>query len=141
MANYKNTTGKSIKESFEAFDLANPEIYNLFEMKVMMAHKMGKKKVSSKLIINTIRWEVFLDSEDSNCNFKINDSYTSHYARKFATLHPGLANMFNFRNLRSAENEHVLESGMKLKEILPMETAYSTPTPTGTAVWGTRKLS
>lgn len=140
MATYKNTTGQSIKEAFENFDKANPEVYNLFEMKALMAHKLGKKKISSKLLINVIRWEVMMDTEDTTCNFKINDSYTSHYARKFARLNPSLASMFNYRNLRDANDEHVLDSGAKLKDTLDMEETYACHTPTGKVVFGSKKF-
>ena len=104
MATVKEVKGINIKQAFELFDKANPEVYNLFEMKALTAYQMGKNKMSSKLIINVIRWEAFIQTEDKFSTFKINDAYTSHYARKFALNNPSLKNLFNYRELRDTDN-------------------------------------
>ena len=142
MSTLAETTGKTIKESFDVFNANNPEVYNLFEMKAIMASKMGKKKISSKLIVNVIRWEAFLDTEDSVSTFKINDAYTSHYARLFAINNPTLRSLFNYRELRDSSDEHTLSSGVKLKELLDIEAfGVTSETPAGEVRFGSRKLS
>lgn len=97
--------GVSIKDSFKLFHEKNPQVYELFEMKAMTAIKMGKRKISSKLIINVLRWEMFIDTEDTITTYKINDSYSSHYARLFAEKNPKYRNVFNYRKLRAEHNE------------------------------------
>jgi len=64
-------------------------------------HKRGVKKVSSKLIINRIRWEVYI--ETSGDPYRINDAFTSHYARLFVKEFPEHKGAFEFRRLRSEE--------------------------------------
>jgi hypothetical protein len=61
--------------------------------------------VSSKQIIGFLRWEVALQI-DSKDDFKINDAFTSHYARLFAKDHPEYEDIFNFRELRASTDTH-----------------------------------
>ena len=95
----KDLFEKTVTEKFNQFDRANPKVYELFKEKVLEAVRRGKKKTSSKMIINLLRWEYYLET-DSEDEFKINDRYTSHYARKFARENPHYSEMFNFRRLR-----------------------------------------
>ena len=118
---HADTNGKTIKESFEAFDLANTHVYSAFEAEALRAAKRGRTKLSSKQIIGYIRWNFMMNTDDSESTFKINDSFTSHYARKFAQLNPGLKSLFNYRGLRSAKDEHILSNGVALKEIIKVE--------------------
>lgn len=76
MASYKEATGKSIEEAFKEFDQGNPKIYQLFLEQVLRAQKRGKNKLSSKAIINWIRWEVSIKT-DSEDGYKINDAFTA----------------------------------------------------------------
>lgn len=99
--NYKELNGHSIREGFNQFNEDNPQIYNAFEEQVLNAIKRGRTKVSSKLIINWIRWNEFLKSSDQN--FKINDAYQSYYARHFVENNPEHYEVFNFRKLRNEE--------------------------------------
>jgi hypothetical protein len=67
----------------------------------LTAIKKGRKKISSKLIINWIRWNEFLRSSDQN--FKINDAFQSYYARHFVEIYPQYMDVFEFRKLRNEE--------------------------------------
>lgn len=97
--NYKELNGKTIREGFEEFNKDNPHIYQEFEKQALMAIDKGRTKISSKLIINWIRWNEYLLSSDKN--FKINDAYQSYYARHFADKHPAYKDVFSFRKLRN----------------------------------------
>jgi len=119
--NYAQTTGRTIQQDFEAFDKKHPQVYDKFVdfARVIVKHQMEqgiqKKDIrtSSKLIINRIRWEIMTgnikpgqDSEKNASNgiyddFKINDAFTSRYARKFAEMNPDWAHIFPVRKLRS----------------------------------------
>ena len=101
--NHLELNGTTIKESFDIFNKNNPHIYELFEMKAMTAVKLGKRKISSKLILNVIRWENFIDTDDKLSRYKLNDSYSSHYARLFAEKNPKYSTVFNYRALRSTQ--------------------------------------
>jgi hypothetical protein len=60
-------------------------------------------------ILGWIRWEVFLgtqglttvDSEGNTRSFKINDAFTSRYARLFLDDHPEYETIFEIRRIRS----------------------------------------
>tara|TARA_R110001632_G_scaffold31337_1_gene81756 strand:+ start:168 stop:518 length:351 start_codon:yes stop_codon:yes gene_type:complete len=100
--NYKELNGRSIREGFNEFNRENPHIYNAFEEQAFKAIKKGRLKISSKLIINWIRWNEFLTSSDKN--FKINDAYQSYYARCFVEKNPEYFTFFNFRKLRNEDD-------------------------------------
>ena len=100
--NYKQLNGCSIREGFNKFNKENPHIFKVFEEQVLTAINKGRKKISSKLIINWIRWNEFLRSSDQN--FKINDAYQSYYARYFVEIHPQYVDVFEFRKLRNEED-------------------------------------
>jgi len=99
--NYKELNGKTIREGFLEFHKANPHIYTAFERQVFQAIARGRTKVSAKLIINWIRWNEYLKSDD--LNFKINDAYQAMYARLFCDKNPDHKDIFNMRKLRSEQ--------------------------------------
>lgn len=100
MSSYKITTGKSIDEAFVEFHAKNPQVYHYFKKFVNDVLARGKKITSSKLIINRIRWEIWIESTGTE-EFKINDAFTSRYARLYAKEYPKYEDIFKFRELRS----------------------------------------
>ena len=100
--NYKELNGCSIRDGFNKFNKENPHIFIAFEEQALKAIKKGRTKLSSKLIINWIRWNEFLRTSDQN--FKINDAYQSYYARHFVEKHKQYADIFEFRKLRNEES-------------------------------------
>lgn len=105
--NYKELNGHSIREGFQKFHSENPHIYKAFEEQALRAIGRGRTKISSKLIINWIRWNEFLRSSDQN--FKINDAYQSYYSRLFVQNHPEHYEVFEFRKLRNEEPGKYME--------------------------------
>jgi hypothetical protein len=99
--NYKELNGHSIRQGFNRFNKENPHIFKAFEEQALKAIKNGRTKISSKLIINWIRWHEFLQSSDKN--FKINDAYQSYYARFFIEKYPQYNDVFEFRKLRNED--------------------------------------
>lgn len=100
--NYKQLTGFSIRDAFHKFNKENPHVFKAFEEQALSAIKKGRKKISSKLIINWIRWNEFLRTSDQN--FKINDAFQSYYARHFVEKYPEYLEYFEFRKLRNEED-------------------------------------
>ena len=99
--NYKELNGHSIRDGFDKFNAENPHIFKAFEQQALRAIAKGRTKISSKLIINWIRWHEFLESSDKN--FKINDAFGSYYSRHFIEKHPQHKDVFEFRKLRNEE--------------------------------------
>ena len=78
-----NMHGKWTKENFEQFHKNNPEIYDLFVKFTNMATQR-KQYYSAKAIFHRIRWETMMSSDwKIQDDFKIDDGWISHYARKF----------------------------------------------------------
>jgi len=100
--NYKELNGYSIRDGFNKFNEDNPHIFKAFEEQAIRAINKGRIKISSKLIINWIRWHEFLESSDKN--FKINDAYQSYYARFFIEKYPEYSHVFELRKLRNEVN-------------------------------------
>lgn len=104
MATYQNQMGKTIQHAFEIYDVQNPKIWELFKkfaLQILEKRKhKAKNKTSAKLIIERIRWEIYVETI-SDDGYKINDAWSSRYARKFADEFPEHATLFNYRSLRS----------------------------------------
>lgn len=98
---------KTLIERFTVFNEENPQIYAAFSMEALKAIKMGKNKISAKLIIEHIRWNTFLTSNDDH--FKINNNYVSYYARLFVKKNPMFSDVFNFRKLNNEESHPAIQ--------------------------------
>lgn len=105
---FQEQTGKSIKESFEEFNKKNPHVYDMFKGQVYRAKSKNRSKVSSKAIINWMRWEVSINTKSADV-YKINDAFTSHYARLFIKDHPQYADMFELRELRDGSEAGMID--------------------------------
>ena len=90
---------RTVQERFDDFHQRNPRVYELFCKHVRDAIAAGKKKVSSKMIINVIRWNFYLET-DSDDSFKINDRYTAYYARQYIKDNPETRELFELRAIR-----------------------------------------
>ena len=104
--NFKQQTGKSIQEAFNKFHKENPKVYKYFKEYFFYLHKRkGWQKVSGKLIIERMRWEVLIKStvDRKNIDFKIDNNFTAHYVRLFISEHPEYAKCFELRELRSID--------------------------------------
>ena len=109
---FKQQTGSSILKKFEQFNRDNPVVYDLFKKYAFfLINKRGKKRLSSKLIINRIRWEQYIETTDEiipnnkapdQKRYRINDAYTASYARMFCKDFPEHEEKFEMRKLRNA---------------------------------------
>ena len=104
---HKEIFGETIRESFNKFHKNNPGVYEKFENMALEAIRKGRKRLSAKLIVNVLRWEYYIRTDDEN--FKINDSFHSYYARLFAEMHPEYKDRFEFRKLRNEEPAPYME--------------------------------
>lgn len=99
---FKERTGKTIKEAFAEFHKSNPKVYTYFKVYFNYLHKRkGWMRVSAKLIMERVRWEVIIKTGDPD--FKINNNYTAHYARLFVKEHPEYKKCFEFRRVQELE--------------------------------------
>jgi len=99
---FLEATGKTITQAFKEYHEANPFIYEYFKS---YAFRMldACNKISAKLIINRIRWEVRVETQAKD--FKINDAFQAHYARLFLRDFPQYKKCMELRELRSEHDK------------------------------------
>jgi len=91
--------GKWSQENFIDHHQANPQIYDMFvEFALQVAAR--RSYYSAKNIFHRIRWETMIEESDSQ--FKIDDGWISHYARKFVQDYPEHCNLFSFRTRKNS---------------------------------------
>lgn len=89
----------TIAERFAAFHAANPHVADALEVLAAqwLAHH---KRVGMKALIERLRWESGLATIGDA--YRLNNSYTSHYARLLIQRHPDWADSIQLRELRAA---------------------------------------
>ncbi len=89
------------QEQFEAFHAKNPHVYQDLERLAEQMFKRGRKKIGIGLLTEVLRWNFYLQTEDPNSEFLLNNNYRSHYARLLVDRHPEWSEAFELRHLRS----------------------------------------
>ena len=92
--------GGTIQEQFDEFHRLNPWVLNELVGMMREYRSMGRHKVGIKHLVEVIRWNYA--KATSGSEFKINNNFTSRYARLIRLRHPDLAGMFNTRELKAA---------------------------------------
>lgn len=91
----------SIQEAFEAFHQANPWVCRELERLAGELISRGRKRVGLKMLTEVIRWQYYRQTVDVNSTFKINNNYTSRYARLLIEQHPSWRDRIETRRLLS----------------------------------------
>ena len=97
-----NRPGESIQERFEAFHTAHPEVFQELVILARQWKRAGRNKAGIEMFFAVLRWQRGIRGlPDANEEFKLNDHYTSRYARLIMASCPDLDGMFELRGLRS----------------------------------------
>jgi hypothetical protein len=107
MPTFEDLHGKTIGESFAEFDAAFPDVYQQIRRQATVAISRGRSRISIKAIVNWIRWNVFIETDDANSQYRINDAYISLYARKFVVEHPEHEDKIELRRLRASTQQPI----------------------------------
>jgi len=91
---------KTIQERFESFLDKYPFIWELFKAQVFRARRHGFDRVGSKAIVEYLRWNARFERLAGE-DFKIDNVYTSRFARKFKEEYPGYPIEFETRTLKT----------------------------------------
>ena len=91
----------TIDDRFWEFHAKHPEVYDKFEKIARQVRNAGRTHYSAKIIIERVRHETNAGAKGSR-EFKINNSYTSRYARHLVEEHPEFKGFFEFRELTAA---------------------------------------
>lgn len=82
--------------NFEQYDKENPQIWEAFKSVTLEAiHEKGFKNYGARGIFEIIRWKTA--TPNGNDGFKVNNSFTSDYARKFMNEFPQHEGFFRLR--------------------------------------------
>jgi len=94
----ESLTKITIDAQFEEFHRNNPEVY---EELVRLARQMkarGHKRIGIKMLWEVLRWERAMKTTDQT-EWKLNNNYTSRYARLIMENEPDLKGFFVTRGL------------------------------------------
>ena len=95
-------TEHGIQERFERFDRDHPQVYEELLRCCRRWKSAGGGRWSIDAAYHVVRFErVIAGLADPREAFKLNDHYTSRYARKILREHPEMEGLFELRGLRS----------------------------------------
>lgn len=95
------TAQRRIDDRFNEFHDRNPHVYEELVRLARRARDRGHRRIGIELLFAVIRWERMMHTTDPT-GFKLNDHYTSRYARLIMEREPDLDGMFRLRKLRAA---------------------------------------
>lgn len=99
---------QSLDEQFREFHSKHPDVYELFSKFAKEAKENGACTYGAKSIMERIRWHYATSSQNSE-TFKINNNYTSRYARMLADEQEDFNGFFETRSLISKEKYNLKE--------------------------------
>jgi hypothetical protein len=91
---------RSIQQAFLNFDEAHPEVYEYLMRLTGEVRDRGFKHYGVKALWERLRWH-FQIEKGMGEDFKLNNNFSSRYARKMMKEHPELADFFELRVLRA----------------------------------------
>jgi hypothetical protein len=90
----------SIYSRFLAFHKANPHVFEALKRMTREAHDAGHI-VGIRCFWEVLRWDVIRNTVRIEGEFKLNDHYTTHYARLIMESDPNLHGFFELRRIRA----------------------------------------
>src|SRR5580704_12726062 len=89
-AHRKNRKARpTIQERFEKFHAENPHIYHCFVLYARQAKAAGYEHYGCHAIMQRVRWHMEIETR-SDDGFKINNDFSSRYARRIMEQEPDL---------------------------------------------------
>lgn len=96
-------------KNFELYDKEHPEVWIEFKRITLGLIYSGIKHYGAKAIFEIIRYHRTVLKKGYD-KYKVNNNYTSEYARKFAMCYPQYSNFFEFRKSLS-DAKYCMEAG------------------------------
>jgi hypothetical protein len=103
-----------LKREFHTFDQDNPQIWKWIVQYTFQAIDAGRTTLSISLIIERVRWEVYVTTR-SNDGFKISNNHRAYYARKIMRRYPQYKGYFNTRIVPGESLEYWEENYRRAK--------------------------
>ena len=92
-----------IQVAFEEFHRAHPQVWQMFVRFTWEAKDAGLDRYSADAILHRIRW--FVNVENRDDEFKINNNFASRYARMLMEHYTGWDGFFQTRVLNVEKTE------------------------------------
>lgn len=101
---------RTIQENFEDFHAANPHVYEMFIFFFKELLRLGHKRISPRFVMERIRWEMMAPTIASpgagwhvsaGKPFKINNNFSSRYARLLLKMHPAAEKVIEIREIKT----------------------------------------
>jgi hypothetical protein len=89
----------SIQQRFEDFHAVHPEVYRELVRLARVAKSRGRRRYSIDALMHVVRWTFDFEHDGE---FKINNDFSSRYARLIAEREPDLADFFETRKLKAS---------------------------------------
>lgn len=94
--------GSTIERDFAEFHRRNPHVYDrLVELARAWHERRPGQKLGMKMLFEVLRWEVAMKTVGED--FKLNNSYTSYYARLIMRQERDLDGLFETRQLHAPD--------------------------------------
>lgn len=98
--------GPSLDERFEAFHAAHPWVFEALEELTTQWVAAGGGQIGIKALFEQLHWSSLHITNGEP--LRLNNNYTSRYARLLCARHPEWAGMFQVRILRTSNGEQYL---------------------------------
>ena len=88
-------------DKFDEFHRLNPQVADILEDMADELISRGRNRVGIKMLMEVLRWNYQMKTDDPNSDFKINNNYAPYYARLLIERNPKWADVFELRTIRS----------------------------------------
>lgn len=88
-----------LEAKFQEFHRENPRVYAALKEKALQLRSRGWNRYGIKAIMEVVRFHRALETTDPD--FKLNNNYSSRYARMLMAQEPELIGFFEIRELKS----------------------------------------
>ncbi len=88
-------------DKFHDFHAKNPQVIIQLEHIAQRTLQEGQDHFSINYLFEVVRYLAWTETNDSYSDFKLNNSYRSHYARLIIERNPEMAKVIKIRALRS----------------------------------------
>lgn len=95
-----------VRARFERFHADNPEVYDMLVRLARHARRRRPgRRIGIRMLWERMRWQFNIETDRPSGDYKLNDHYTSRYARLMMQREHDLADAFELRELRSGEGD------------------------------------
>ena len=102
------------RERFERFHARNPHVYELLEGMAAQVWRSGRRRIGIATLVESLRWQYWLTTEDCSRDFKIDNSLRAPYARLIMERNPDWKGLFALRE--SGFDDYPVAPGITLAQ-------------------------